>query len=128
MMVSNFRSIRHETFPLKPLSVLIGKNNTGKTNLLDSMEILLEGTSKDVTDEDFFDPTTDFVIEGRFSGIKDYLDILDPRHKPRIEERIDSEGCITVRRVGHIADHILSAIQIRQHLELYAQSPLSLRP
>ena len=114
LKVSNFRSIREETFPIQPLSILIGKNNSGKTNVLDSMRILLEGTSKDVTKEDFFDPNADFFIEGRFSGISEYLHVLDDRHKPRIQERMDNEGCITIHRVGHVAEHTLEKIEIRQ--------------
>jgi len=114
LKVTNFRSIREETFPFQPLSVLIGKNNSGKTNVLDSIVILLEGTSKDVTKEDFFNPNADFVIEGRFAGVRDYLHILDDRHKPRIEERIDNEDCITVRRIGHAVGYTLDKIEIRQ--------------
>jgi len=109
----NFRSIREETFSFKALSVLIGKNNSGKTNVLDAMAILLEGTSRDVTKEDFFNPSANFIIEGRFVGVRDYLNILDERHRPRIEERIDDEGCITIRRVGHTAEHTLDKIGIR---------------
>jgi len=93
--------------------VLIGKNNTGKTNVLHAISILLEGTGKDVTREEFFDRSSDFLIEGKFSGVREYLDILDQRHRPRIEERIDDEGSITVSRVGNFAGLTLSPIQIR---------------
>jgi len=92
--------------------VLIGQNNAGKSNVLDAIAILLEGTSKDVTQEEFFDRNNDFVLEGKFSGVTEYLDILDVRHKPRIEECIDDDGIITVRRVGNVAGQALSPIQI----------------
>ncbi len=113
LTLNNFRSVKEETFSFKSLSVLIGQNNTGKTNVLDAISILLEGTSKDVTREEFFDWNSDFLIEGKFSGIREYLDILDPRHRPRIAERIDSEGSITVHRVGNSTELTLSPIQIR---------------
>ncbi len=108
----NFRSIKEEAFRFQSLSVLIGQNNAGKSNVLDAIAILLEGTSKDVTQEEFFDRNNDFVLEGKFSGVTEYLDILDARHRPRIEECIDDDGIITVRRVGNAAGETLSPIQI----------------
>ena len=109
---ANFRSIKEETFRFQSLSVLIGQNNAGKSNVLDAIAILLEGTSKDVTQEEFFDRNNDFVLEGKFSGATEYLDILDPRHKPRIEACIDDDGIIAVRRVGNASGQTLSPIQI----------------
>ena len=62
LIVGNFRSIRDETFRFPSLAILIGKNNTGKTNVLEAARILLEGTSKDVSSADFFDPSGDIDI------------------------------------------------------------------
>jgi hypothetical protein len=113
LTLNNFRSVKEETFWFQSLGVLIGQNNTGKTNVLDAISILLEGTSKDVTREEFFDRNNDFLIEGKFFGVREYLDILDQRHRPRIAERIDDEGFITVHRVGNSTELSLSPIQIR---------------
>lgn len=52
LKVLNFRSIKNQTFDLDDFSVLIGKNNSGKTNILDAIEILLEGTAKSIQDSD----------------------------------------------------------------------------
>lgn len=113
LTLKNFRSVKEETFWFQSLSVLIGQNNTGKTNVLDGISILLEGTSKDVTREEFFDQNNDFLIEGKFSGVREYLDILAQLHRPRIAERIDDEGFITVHRVGNSTELTLSPIRIR---------------
>jgi hypothetical protein len=113
LTLNNFRSVKEETFWFQSLGVLIGQNNTGKTNVLDAISILLEGTSKDVTREEFFDRNNDFLIERKFFGVREYLDILDQRHRPRIAERIDDEGFITVHRVGNSTELSLSPIQIR---------------
>jgi len=91
---------------------MIGQNNAGKSNVLDAIAILLEGTSKDVTQEEFFIRDSDFIIEGKFSGIAEYLDILVPQHRSKIEACIDGSGIITVRRVGNVAEQNLSSIQI----------------
>ena len=115
LTLDNFRSIREETLRFRSLSVLIGRNNTGKTNVLDAVSMLLEGTSRDVTQDEFFDRSRDFLIEGKFSDVREQLDILDQRHRPRIEERIDDEGSITVRRVGSYTELTLSPIRIRNN-------------
>ncbi len=47
LFISNFRSIKEETFILQSLGVLIGQNNAGKSNVLDAITVLLEGTSKE---------------------------------------------------------------------------------
>jgi putative ATP-dependent endonuclease of OLD family len=113
LKLNNFRSVKEETFWFQPFSVLIGQNNTGKTNVLHAISMLLEGTGKDVTREEFFDPNKDFLIEGKVYGVSEYLDILDPRHKPRIADCIDDEGFITIRRVGNPTELTLSKIQIQ---------------
>lgn len=117
LYIENFRSIKSEFFNFKPLlslpTVLIGRNNSGKTNILEAIRILLEGTSKDVTGEDFFETGKDFIIEARFCGIRKFLPVLDQRHKPRVEECIDDKDFITVRRVGSSSDRSLSPIQIK---------------
>jgi energy-coupling factor transporter ATP-binding protein EcfA2 len=115
LTLNNFRSVKEERFWFQSLSVLIGQNNSGKTNILDAISILLEGTSKDVTREEFFEGSKDFFIEGKFSGVRGYLDILDQRHRPRIEERIDDGGFITIRRVGNSTELTLSPIRIRNN-------------
>jgi len=112
LTLHNFRSIKEETFGFQSLSVLSGQNNAGKSNVLDAIAMLLEGTSEDVTQEEFYNRENDFILESKFSGVTEYLDILDPRHRPRIEECIGDDGTITVRRVGSAAGQTLSSIQI----------------
>lgn len=112
LRVLNFRSIRRQVFPFQALTVLIGKNNAGKSNVLDGVITLLEGTRRNVTVDEFFDPGKDFVLEGRFAGIRDFLHLVDQKNRPRVEERVDAQGCITIRRVGNVADHTLSDVQI----------------
>ena len=38
--IEGFRSIRSLRFELKPLNVLIGPNQSGKTNILDALDLL----------------------------------------------------------------------------------------
>ncbi len=112
LMLNNFRSIKEETFIFQSFAVLIGQNNAGKSNVLNAIAVLLEGTSKDVKSEEFFNRNNDFIIVGKFSNVTEYLDILSPQHRPRIEQCIDDDGIITVRRVGNATEQALSSIQI----------------
>lgn len=112
LMALNFRSIKEETVRLQSLSILIGQNNAGKSNVLDAIAVLLEGTNKDVKPEEFFNRNNDFIIEAKFSNVTEYLDILSSQHRPKIEQCIDGDGIITVHRVGNAAEQTLSPIQI----------------
>jgi len=40
--IHNFRSIKHQTFCLNDYSILIGANNSGKTNVIDALRIFYE--------------------------------------------------------------------------------------
>lgn len=45
IQIKNFRSIKQEEFDLTVMSVLVGKNDVGKSNVLEAIRVLLEGTS-----------------------------------------------------------------------------------
>ena len=54
--VKNLRSIRDSgEFPLKSLFSIVGENNTGKSNLLRAIEVLLSAGSGKLSREDFND-------------------------------------------------------------------------
>jgi len=112
LTVRNFRSIRDETFRFPSLAILIGKNNTGKTNVLEAARILLEGTSKDVSSADFFDPSGDIEIRGRFVGVQRYLPLCGERHRPKVEQCVDSEDRVVIRRTVESGTSTLSGIEI----------------
>ena len=51
--IYNFRSVKAQTFYLKDYSLLIGANNSGKTNIIDAMRIFYEKDLKFSYDRDF---------------------------------------------------------------------------
>jgi len=51
--IHNFRSIKEQEFNLKDYSLLIGANNTGKTNIIDALRIFYEKDLKFNADRDF---------------------------------------------------------------------------
>lgn len=112
LRVEGFRSIKEEEFQLNPLTILIGQNNAGKTNVLDAIAMLLEGSNRDVTKEDFFGSSGDFQIQGKFHNANSVLDLLESSQKTKVSNCIDGEGCITVRRIGKRESATLDKIEI----------------
>lgn len=99
LSVINFRSIEKETFLFNPYSILIGKNNAGKSNIIDALRLLLEGTKKDFTARDFHNSDEDIIFEAKIENAEHFLDLSSEPHKGKIKEDIDEEGCLKVRRV-----------------------------
>lgn len=99
LKIENFRSICNETFTLQPMSILIGKNNVGKTNLIFSIKLLLEGTAKDISLEDYFDNSKEIILEAQIENVKHYLDLCEKHHRPRIEGRLEANGSLKLRRI-----------------------------
>ncbi len=72
LRVQNFRSVRDcGEFAVKPLLALVGENNTGKSNLLHSVEVLLSAGAGRVSRDDFKDPAVPIVIKGVFGDLSD---------------------------------------------------------
>jgi len=98
--IRNYRSIRDRSFDLPRLSVLVGKNDAGKSNIISAIRLLIEGAKADIKAEDFYEPAGEVVFEGTFSGVTELLPLCQDAHRPRIEERIHDRDKITLRRVA----------------------------
>jgi putative ATP-dependent endonuclease of the OLD family len=98
LKVVNFRSIKEQPFILHDFAVLIGKNNSGKTNLLDAVALLLEGTAKSVEDADFWDKSKNIQIDGEFHNVKNFLPLCSDKNKAKVEGMISTDGILRLRR------------------------------
>jgi putative ATP-dependent endonuclease of OLD family len=68
--VTNLRSIRDSgEFPLKPLFAVVGENNTGKSNLLRAVDVLLSAGAGKLSRVDFNDACIPIVIKGVFGDL-----------------------------------------------------------
>jgi len=68
--VKNLRSICDSgEFPLKPLFAVVGENNTGKSNLLRAVDVLLTAGAGKLTRDDFNDSNIPIVIKGVFGDL-----------------------------------------------------------
>ncbi len=65
LQVCNYRSIQDSgEFYVKPFFTFVGENNSGKSNLLHAIEILLSAGAGGVTQTDFKDPSLQIIIKG----------------------------------------------------------------
>lgn len=65
--VQNYRSLLNTNeFPIKNLFAIVGENNSGKSNILRSIEILTSAGAGGVVKKDFFDPTQTIKIRATF--------------------------------------------------------------
>lgn len=70
LRVQNFRSVRDSTeFEVRNLFALVGENNTGKSNLLRAIDVLVSAGAARLSRADFFDATTPIVIKGVFGDL-----------------------------------------------------------
>src|SRR5262249_32169787 len=100
LTIKNYRSIREESFILPALAVLIGKNDAGKSNALEAIDILIEGSKDSVAPTDFYDLALPIEIEGSFDGAAEYLELIDEQNRTKIRERLDGDGGVRLRRVA----------------------------
>lgn len=70
LRVQNLRSVRDSTdFDVSSLFALVGENNTGKSNLLRAIEVLVTAGSAKLSRTDFYDPTSPIIIKGVFGSL-----------------------------------------------------------
>ena len=102
LAVEGFRSLASIRMPLRDYTILIGRNNSGKSSVLAAIKLLFEGTARDLKESDFFfrqgQQVDKFTIEATLDGVRDYLPLCHQRHRGRIESCI-FEDKLRVRRV-----------------------------
>jgi len=99
LKVVNFRSIKEHEFALHDFAVLIGKNNCGKSNILDAVATLLEGTAKSVEEADYWDKMRPIVLEGEFQNVTKHLPLCSSDQKRKtVGDMIAADGTLRLRR------------------------------
>ncbi|MBK8596375.1 MAG: AAA family ATPase [Holophagales bacterium] len=102
LTVENFRSIRRLTVDVPNLAVLIGRNNAGKSNILQALRFLLDGATKDLSEEDFYcgraGRSERLHVEATVSGMdEDALGLLEEKHRGKISACV-AAGQIRIRK------------------------------
>ncbi|MBI4199406.1 MAG: ATP-dependent endonuclease [Chloroflexi bacterium] len=100
LTLKNYRSVKQETFQLNPLTILIGRNNAGKSNILRALKLLIEGSARDVSQNDFFDISAPVEIEATVSGIEQILPSLSLVNQTKLGERLTPDNKLNIRKVA----------------------------
>jgi AAA15 family ATPase/GTPase len=54
--ISNFKSIRHlEEFPVASYQAFVGENNTGKSNILTTLDVFLSAGAGGIGEDSFYE-------------------------------------------------------------------------
>ncbi|MCK4444734.1 MAG: ATP-dependent endonuclease, partial [Thermoplasmata archaeon] len=99
--IENYRSIKDVTVNLQNLTGLIGENNVGKTNILTALDLFFRGTTRGISENDFF--------RGRAEGEENAIRIsvefhkLTDREKKKFTKYLVDEG-LTVRKSFWVGD------------------------
>ena len=94
--IENYKSCHEIDLVLSDFTPLVGYNNGGKSNILESIKWLLK--SSVLKDGDFYDTAKPVVVSGKIVGItKDILNNLIPKHRNRITPYLKN-NCLRIRR------------------------------
>jgi predicted ATP-dependent endonuclease of OLD family len=96
LTVKNYRGLREISIPLSRFGCLIGKNNAGKSTILQAIALFYSGTK--LSSKDFYDATKPIRIEVCFDDIGEAdLARLAPEHREKIEPIIVDRKLTLVR-------------------------------
>jgi putative ATP-dependent endonuclease of OLD family len=73
MIVRNFKAINHEEVELGDYNIIIGKNDVGKSSLLEAIDMLLNFDTPDKSDFHMFDEGNTITLHGEFQEAPDTL-------------------------------------------------------
>lgn len=115
--VKNLRSIRDSgEFPLQPLFAMVGENNTGKSNLLRAVDVLLSAGAGKLSREDFNDTSTPIVIKGVFGN-------LSPSEKKRWRPYLVSDTLSLEKHITFAVDERTGKAKLEAEFHGYQAEP-----
>jgi ABC-type dipeptide/oligopeptide/nickel transport system ATPase component len=69
--IKSFRSVKDLQFQVQPLQALIGESNSGKSNILDALELYLSESLEGIAEHTFHDPAAPIELAITLSGLTD---------------------------------------------------------
>lgn len=99
--LSNFRGYADETsIELGPLTVLIGRNDAGKSSVLDALDVFFNGASVDSDDCCVHTDSDDVTISCVFDDLPDIL-VIDDQHPTSLEAEhlLRDDGKLEIAKV-----------------------------
>lgn len=94
--ISNFRSCKNVSLPLESFTPLVGQNNSGKSTILEAINLVLKPSS--FSENDFSDSSTPIIISARIDGINsNILDRLPEQKHRKAIEPFCTDGYLWIR-------------------------------
>lgn len=95
--VENYKGLANASSKLDDFSCVIGENNAGKSTLLQSVLLLINGTK--LSSHEYFDSKKEILITGVFSGLTDeVLEKIGEENKKKIEPYVVDASITLARR------------------------------
>jgi predicted ATP-dependent endonuclease of OLD family len=95
--VCNYRGLRDVCIPLSPFVCITGENNGGKSTVLQSLSLLLSGST--LKPSDYFDKSLPITIAVSLADVTPGdLELLAEEHRDRIASLLTNGAMILVRR------------------------------
>lgn len=104
LKIQGFRGLRDITIPLEPFTIFIGRNNSGKSSALLAIRLLMEGTSRDFSETDFFAQVQQrktgrekekradqIILEATLTGVSQYLPQIASEHQSKILKCLEND-------------------------------------
>lgn len=111
LQVKNYKSIKEVELFFNSFNVIVGPNNHGKTNSLDSIDFLYHGTKAKYEDLMCKDGSGDIVVELEFDDVAQFIPLAVQTHQSTLQESL-KDGCLTVRRTYKKGDDSPTYIEI----------------
>lgn len=95
--IKNYKGLANTSSKLDDFSCVIGENNAGKSTLLQSVLLLINGTK--LSSHEYFDPKREILITGLFTGLTDdVLGKIGEENKKKIEPYVVDSSITLARR------------------------------
>lgn len=95
--IENYKGLANTSSKLDDFSCVIGENNAGKSTLLQSVLLLINGTK--LSSHEYFDPKREILITGIFSGLTDeVLEKISEENKKKIQPYVVDSSITLARR------------------------------
>ena len=121
LQIQGFRSRADIKIPLYDYTILIGRNNSGKSAVLLALKLLFEGTTRDLAENDFYVPgvpptqqADQIVLEATLEGVREYLPLCDNRHRTKIADCVVNDDKLRIRRTASRAPLELGKLELWQ--------------
>jgi len=95
--IRNYKGLQYTETPLSNFVCAIGENNSGKSSLLQSLLLFINGAR--LSKEEYYDPNDDILITVSLEGVTvEELSKLTEEHRKKIKQYVKNEKIVLMHR------------------------------